>query len=86
MKNFTCWSLVSLLLVIPLLFAPVRQANAAQFSGIVFIDVNPSIELTVEDGIVVAASAYNDDGKQLLSGTDVIGLTAEEAVRLMTQS
>ena len=86
MKNFTRRSLVSLLLVIPLLFAPVLQASAAaQFSGIVSIDVNPSIELTVEDGIVVAASAYNDDGKQLLSGGDVIGLTAEEAVRLMTQ-
>ncbi|HPJ02332.1 MAG TPA: hypothetical protein PKU80_05785 [Candidatus Limiplasma sp.] len=86
MKNFTCRSLVSLLLVIPLLFTHVLQASAtAQFSGIVSMDVNPSIELTVEDGIVIAASAYNDDGKQLLSGTDVIGLTAEEAVRLMTQ-
>ena len=86
MKNFTRGFLVSPLLVILFLFAPVLQASAAaQFSGVVSIDVNPSIELTVEDGIVVAASAYNDDGKQLLSGGNVIGLTAEEAVRLLTQ-
>lgn len=85
MKNFTRKSLVSLLLAIPLLFAPVLQAGALQFSGIVSIDVNPSIELTVENGIVTGASAYNDDGRELLSGGEIIGLTAEEAVRAMTR-
>ena len=85
MKNFTRKALVSLLLVIPLLFAPILQAGAVQFSGVVSIDVNPSIELTVENGIVTGASAYNDDGRELISGGDVVGLTAEEAVQAMTR-
>ena len=85
MKNSTRKSLVSLLLLIPLLFAPFLQASAAQFSGVISIDVNPSIELTVENGVVTGASAYNDDGRELISGGDVVGLTAEEAVQAMIQ-
>jgi hypothetical protein len=86
MKNFTRKAWVSLLMAIPFLFALMLPASSAQaFSGIVSIDVNPSIELTVENGVVTAASAYNDDGKQLLSGGGIAGLTAEEAVRVMTR-
>ncbi len=47
------------------------------------IDINPSIELMVDDqNKVIAVTALNDDGAVLISGESFIGKTPEEAVEL----
>lgn len=46
----------------------------------VSIDINPSISLTVQYGVVFAAAAYNDDASGILLSVNVVGMTAEEAV------
>ena len=45
------------------------------------IDINPSLEIVVEDGEVTEIYAVNDDASVLLSGEDFIGLTTENAVK-----
>lgn len=47
-------------------------AAGAQLSY-VSIDINPSIELTLADGLVLEARAYNDDGAAIILATDVMG-------------
>jgi len=56
------------------------SVNLAAASYNISIDVNPSIELQVVDGLVIKAVAYNDDGESLLLDAAVIGLEAEAAV------
>ena len=43
------------------------------------IDINPSIELVIENGKIVSVIACNDDAEVLLSGEDLVGLTTDEA-------
>ncbi|MBQ2810031.1 MAG: hypothetical protein IJF11_03970 [Clostridia bacterium] len=43
------------------------------------IDINPSLELVVADGVVESVRAVNDDASVLLSGEELSGLSAEEA-------
>ena len=56
------------------------------FTGSISLDVNPSIELKMENGAVTQALAYNDEGQGLLADTPLSGLTAEEAVKVMTKA
>jgi hypothetical protein len=56
-------------------------ATLAQASYCVSIDVNPSIELKVTEGLVTEALAFNDDGQSVLLEINVIGLAADEAVK-----
>ena len=59
---------------------PATGAVVAKAQGYtVTIDINPSIELTVVDGVVTQAEAYNDDGQVLLLSTDVQGLDPDAA-------
>jgi hypothetical protein len=46
----------------------------------VSMDVNPSMELTIVEGLVSAVKAYNDDGSAVLMDAEVVGLSGEEAV------
>ena len=64
--------------------AEVALAEVASYT--VTIDINPSIELTVEDGVVTQAVAYNDDGKVLLLSTDVQGLDPDAPVAAVLQA
>lgn len=46
------------------------------------VDINPSIELMVDDqNHVVSATAQNDDGAILIAGEELVGLTAEDAAK-----
>lgn len=45
----------------------------------VAIDINPSLELVVADGVVEGVRACNDDAGVLLSDEELVGLSAEEA-------
>ena len=49
----------------------------------VSLDVNPSIELVVTDGLVATVGTFNDDGQQVTLAVNVVGLTPEEAIRLL---
>lgn len=50
------------------------------------LDVNPSVQLTVEDGKVVACVALNDDAEPILEDLELEGLTVEEAVPLVLEA
>lgn len=49
----------------------------------VSIDINPSIRLTIKDGAVLNAQAFNDDGEEIIFSTDVTGLSPQEAVNAL---
>lgn len=50
----------------------------------VTVDINPSIELIVdEDQKVVSVTALNDDGAIIISGEAIVGKTVEDAVKLI---
>jgi hypothetical protein len=58
------------------------QAETSQTSSYsVTIDVNPSIELKVSNGLVTEGLAYNDDGANVLSEVTVTGLPVNDAVK-----
>ncbi len=44
------------------------------------IDVNPSIQLTVVEGLVTTCAAFNDEAELIILAASVIGLTPEAAV------
>ncbi|MHB1453049.1 MAG: anti-sigma-I factor RsgI family protein [Saccharofermentanales bacterium] len=46
----------------------------------VSMDVNPSIEFTITEDKVSAVEAFNDDGTVILLATDVLGMSATDAV------
>lgn len=59
----------------------------AQPTAYVGIDINPSIELSVNRfGIVVKAEAINDDGDALLDAVSLTGRGYSDALALLTQS
>ncbi len=71
--------------------APAAQPSAAATAAIVAkaksgdnykvtIDVNPSIELTVTDGLVTGATAFNDDGQGIVLSVNTTGMTPDAAV------
>lgn len=68
-------------------FVFVSCANVAPEEGTVTrltVDINPSIELMVDDeNMVVSATALNDDGSILIAGEALVGKTPEEAVELV---
>ena len=50
----------------------------------VTVDINPSIELMVDDqNKVVSATALNDDGSVLIAGEALVGMQAEDAAELI---
>ena len=46
----------------------------------VSMDVNPSIEFTITDELVSSVDAFNDDGTAIILATNVLGMTATDAV------
>ena len=44
------------------------------------VDVNPSLRLTVENGLVVELFALNDDGEQILTELSLVGLPVKDAM------
>lgn len=73
-------SLVSCELPLPTQSSSSSGADPVNASyAYIAIDINPSIELVVADGIIESVRACNDDAEVLLSGEDITGLSAEEA-------
>lgn len=52
--------------------------------GIVSIDVNPSIELVVNDeNVVMSINGLNEDGKMIIVDEEIVGKTLDEAVEII---
>lgn len=48
------------------------------------VDINPSVEFLVDDqGLIISATALNDDGSILIAGEAFVGKTPEEAADMM---
>lgn len=56
------------------------QAPLEQAVSYVTVDINPSIQLVVENGVVLEAQAFNDDGSAIILSYDVLGQTPHEAI------
>lgn len=84
-KRILCLSMVIVLILSASVL--VSCESAAPEEGTVTrltVDINPSIELMVDDeGLVVSATALNDDGSILIAGEALVGKTPEEAVELV---
>lgn len=64
-------------------FTSCKKEEKGEMSRVT-VDINPSIELIVdEEQKVVAASALNDDGAIIISGEAIVGKTVEDAVKLI---
>lgn len=81
--------IISLLLVFCMLFSLVacrvdeNDEKTATYSYI-GIDINPSLELVVdESNVVVSVNALNEDALVLISGEEIEGLTLDEASELI---
>ncbi len=63
--------------------AAATQTVSQQQVSYVSIDVNPSIKLTVKDGVVTDVSALNDDGESIVLQHDVTGLAPADALSIL---
>ena len=77
-----------LIIAIPVYFvviAPMNgQGKVAAAFRVITVDINPSVQLTVDaDDKVLEAEALNDDAKALLATLHLEGLPATEAVQLI---
>ena len=71
-----------LFLLIPAIFVVNRPAPV--LAAYVTVDINPSIELSVDTrGRVMAAAALNDDGGLVLAGLDLAGRPLDDAVEVI---
>ena len=73
--------LLSIMLVFFLMIALVacKEKEKGELSRVT-IDINPSIEMMVdEDQKVLSVSALNDDGSIIISGEEIVGKDVEEA-------
>ena len=61
-----------------------KKKSEEQSLSRVTVDINPSIELIIdEENKVVSVTALNDDGNIIIVGETFIGKTSEEAVALI---
>ncbi len=51
------------------------------FNGKVTLDVNPSVELNIENGVVTGIFAYNEEGQLILENASMEGLSAEASLQ-----
>jgi molybdopterin converting factor small subunit len=67
----------------PAVTAAIAQGKELSY---VSVDINPSIELTLADGLVLEAKGYNDDGVAIILSTNVAGMTPQDAVSALVNS
>lgn len=65
---------------------PVPTASEQSALSYVSLDINPSIKLTIMDGVVIEASAMSDDGEEIITGVDVAGLVPQDAVSALIEA
>lgn len=73
-----CVAAMALLAILGARWMPPSSSGVQTY---LWVDINPSIELAISgQGQVVQATAYNDDGKTVLQGQHLEGLSVEDAV------
>lgn len=86
-KRILCLTMVLVMVLATLTFVSCNSPAPTPEEGTVTrmtVDINPSVELMVDDqNKVVSVTALNDDGSILIVGEAFIGKTPEEAVELM---
>jgi len=70
------------LLIICLAFVSFGCKEESKELGYIVIETNPSIELVVNDEVVVAVNGLNDEGKMLISGESFVDKSIDEAANL----
>ncbi len=80
-------TIIALLMAVTMLAGCAAVSTGARGAGegdaqlsYVSIDINPSIELTLSEGLVIESSAYNEDGAAIVLSANVVGMTPQEAV------
>ena len=59
-----------------------KKANAKEYNAIVQVDVNPSIQMVVdEENKVLSITGLNDEGKMIIYGEAIVGKNLDEAVK-----
>ncbi len=86
-RRIVCLTLVLVMVLTTLTFVSCNTSAPTPEEGTVTrmtVDINPSVELMVDDrNKVVSVTALNDDGSILIVGESFVGKTPEEAVELM---
>jgi len=82
--------LALILLALPLASCGENGENGSQKAdkgeAYVSLDINPAIEITIENGKVTAVYAANEDARVLLYGEEgIVGCTVDEAIAKITQ-
>lgn len=84
------WVLATAAVCLALVIAGVvlyQQLNAGKVASVISLDVNPSIELTVDsDGRVISAVPKNDDAVPVLEGMELEGTRADVAMNAVIGS
>ena len=79
------WVAVAAAALVVIVFAVFFSYNLYHAeTAVLDIDVNPSIEITLNRfGRVIAANAYNEEGEQLLESVPLLNKTYEEALEIL---
>ena len=94
MKHFTKLASLAIVAVMALgvlaacdLSAPVSPDATATGMTYISMRINPEIELVAdEDGTVVAVNPVNEDGEVVLTGTELVGMSVEDAGAAFTEA
>ena len=85
-RIISCFTALALILSMSVMFCSCSSAPKAPEGTVtrITIDVNPSVELMVDDeNKVVTVTALNDDGSILIAGETIVGKDAEDAAELI---
>lgn len=70
-------------------FALLNRGNDPKFGSpkaLVSVDVNPSIDLVVdENNYVISINGNNDDGKLIITGENIVGKTLDQALEIIIE-
>ena len=82
-KVFKCLSLIMIVGMFALIATSCGKKTEAELSRVT-VDINPSIELMVdEEQKVISVSALNDDGSIIIAGEAIVGKDVEEATKII---
>ena len=63
-----------------------KKANAKEYNAIVQVDVNPSIQMVVdEENKVLSITGLNDEGKMIIYGEAIVGKNLDEALEIIVK-
>ena len=63
-----------------------KKVNAKEYNAIVQVDVNPSIQMVVdEENKVLSITGLNDEGKMIIYGEAIVGKNLDEALEIIVK-